>query len=96
MVHSVDVAAYLGVTKPSVSRAMTNLKEAGYLTMGADGGIKLTAQGKKKAVAVYDRHVTLTRFLESLGVDTKTASEDACRIEHVISNKTFNQIKAQL
>jgi len=96
VVHSVDVAAYLKVTKPSVSRAMSNLKEAGYLTMGADGSIKLTARGKRKAVAVYDRHVTLTKFLESLGVDKKTATEDACRIEHIISNKTFAQIKSHV
>ena len=96
VVHSIDVAAYLKVTKPSVSRAMSNLKEAGYLTMGPDGGIKLTARGKKKAIAVYDRHVTLTKFLESLGVDAKTAADDACRIEHVISNKTFAKIKSHV
>ena len=96
VVHSVDVAAYLNVTKPSVSRAMSNLKSSGYLAMEGDGGLRLTARGKRKAVAVYDRHVTLTKFLESLGVDAKTASEDACRIEHVISNKTFAKIKAQM
>lgn len=96
VVRSVDVAAYLNVTKPSVSRAMSNLKEAGYLTMEGDGSLKLTARGKKSAVAVYDRHVTLTKFLESLGVDAKTAADDACRIEHVISNKTFAKIKARL
>ena len=95
-VHSVDVATYLKVTKPSVSRAMSNLKEAGYLTMGSDGSLKLTARGKRKAVAVYDRHVTLAKFLESFGVDAKTAAEDACRIEHVISNKTFAKIKSQV
>lgn len=95
-VHSVDVATYLKVTKPSVSRAMSNLKVAGYLTMSPDGSIKLTARGKKKAASVYDRHVTLTKFLESLGVDKKTAADDACRIEHVISNKTFSQIKSHI
>ena len=95
-VHSVDVAAYLEVTKPSVSRAMANLRTAGYLTMHPDGSIKLTARGTNKAASVYDRHVTLTKFLESLGVDERTATDDACRIEHIISNKTFAKIKAQL
>ncbi len=95
-VHSVDVAAYLKVTKPSVSRAMSLLSEAGYLSLDASGCITLTDIGRAKAEDVYDRHVTLRSFLEQLGVSIEAADEDACRIEHIISDETLSHIKKHL
>ena len=96
-VRSIDVAAELCVTKPSVSRAMTILKRDNYITMEPDGHILLTDKGMEKASSVYERHIILTRFInEVLGVDKKIAEEDACRIEHVISPETFAGIKAKL
>ena len=92
-VRSIDISEYMGYSKPSVSRAMTILKEGGYIEEDYRDGIILTKNGKKKAEEVYDRHTTLTKMFESLGVDSKTATEDACRIEHYISEKTFKAIK---
>ena len=87
----------LQFTKASVSRAMSILKRDNYIIMQPDGSIILTKEGQKKAAEVYDRHVTLTRFInEVLGVEVKIAEKDACRIEHIISPETFAGIKMQL
>ena len=96
-VRSIDIAEAMQFTKASVSRAMSILKRDNYIIMHPDGSILLTKEGLKKATAVYDRHVTLTRFInEVLGVDVEIAEKDACRIEHIISPETFAGIKAQL
>lgn len=96
-VRSIDIATEMDFTKASVSRAMSNLKRENYIIMEADGRIVLTKEGLKKATAVYDRHITLTRFInEKLGVDLEIAEKDACRIEHIISPETFAGIKAAL
>lgn len=96
-VRSIDIADAMQFTKASVSRAMSILKRDNYIIMQPDGSIILTKEGQKKATSVYDRHVTLTRFInEVLGVDVEIAEKDACRIEHIISPETFAGIKAQL
>lgn len=92
-VRSIDVAAELGFSKPSVSIAMKNLREKGCVTVDGDGLLFLTEQGKRIAERVYERHTLFTEWLISLGVDEKTAAEDACRIEHVISAESFQAIK---
>ncbi len=93
-VHSIDVAAELGYSKPSVSRAVGLLKNKDYITVAADGEIKLTPRGKTKANAVFERHKALTAALTYVGLDEKEAEENACRIEHVITDKAFEAIKA--
>lgn len=96
-VRSIDIADAMQFTKASVSRAMSILKRDNYIIMHPDGSILLTKEGQKKATAVYDRHVTLTRYInEVLDVDVEIAEKDACRIEHIISPETFAGIKAQL
>lgn len=95
-VRAIDVGEYLGYSKPSVSRAMAILKKDGYVSVGADGAISLTEEGLEIARTMYTRHTVLSRLLMSLGVDEKTAVEDACRIEHVISEKSFSAVKAHL
>ncbi|MDR0898478.1 MAG: metal-dependent transcriptional regulator [Oscillospiraceae bacterium] len=92
-VRSVDVANYLGFSKPSVSVAVANLKSALLLTVDPAGGLHFTEAGRALAEQVYERHRFLTRFLVSLGVDEDTAAEDACRMEHVISQITFDKFK---
>lgn len=92
-VRSIDIAAELEFSKPSVSVAMKNLRERGCVVMDADGLISLTDQGRKIAEGIYERHTLFTEWLKSLGVSEKTAAEDACRIEHVISEETFRAIK---
>lgn len=94
-VHSVDIAKYLKVSKPSVSYAVRNLSEAGYLYMDEDNEkqIKLTDKGRALAERMYERHLFFSRWLESLGIDEKTAAEEACRIEHVLSRKSFDAIR---
>lgn len=92
-IRSIDVAMALGVTKPSVSYAVKRLRENGYLVMGKDGLITLTDSGQTIAERVYERHTLLTRFLLGLGVDEKTAREDACKIEHDLSDATFAAMK---
>jgi DtxR family Mn-dependent transcriptional regulator len=94
-VRSVDVANYLGFSKPSVSVAVGNLKSALLLTVDAAGGLCLTDAGRALAEQVYERHQMLTRYLVNLGVDEETAAEDACRMEHVISQITFEKLKEQ-
>lgn len=95
-VRSIDVARELGFSKPSISRAMHILQDNGYLEMNANGLIFLTEKGKITAERVYDRHLTLTKCLQALGVSADTAAQDACRIEHVISQESFDCLKQHL
>lgn len=94
VVRSVDVATLLGVTKPSVSRAMSNLKEAGYISMETYGDISLTQKGREYALKVLDKHRILAAFFEQvLGVDSDIAQKDACRAEHILSNETMEKLR---
>ncbi len=93
-VHSVEVATALGVTKPSVSRAMSTLRQKGYIVFEADSAIKLTEKGYDVASKILERHEILTEFFMGLGVDKPVAQNDACEIEHVISEDSFAQIKS--
>ena len=92
-IRSLDIAEQLGVTKPSVSYAVKRLREGGYITMDEDSLITLTDAGMEIAQRIYTRHKLLTEFLLRLGVDEQTAREDACRLEHDISEKTFDAIR---
>lgn len=92
-VRSIDVANYLDFSKPSVSVAVTNLKNALLLTVTPEGWLKLTDAGRALAEQVYERHLLLTQLLITMGVDENTAQEDACRVEHVISQASFEKIK---
>ena len=92
-VRSMDVAKYLGVSKPSVSRAMAILKNGNYVRIDEQGYITLAEAGRKIAEKIYERHVVLSEFLVGLGVNRQTAEEDACRIEHIISDEAFDIIK---
>ena len=92
-VRSLDVAEYMNFSKPSVSRAVRLLKQGGYITVDPDGYLHLTDLGKEIASKIYERHTLLTEFLMRLGVDRETASADACKIEHDISDKSFEAIK---
>ncbi|XOQ45346.1 MAG: HTH dtxR-type domain-containing protein [Clostridium sp.] len=93
-VRSIDVANELGFSKASVSRAMSILKEAGLLVMEQNGNLVLTDSGMRKASAIYERHTLIAKFLEqTLGVDHETAVQDSCRMEHVISEKSFQLMK---
>lgn len=92
-VRSVDVAEYIGYTKPSVSRAIGLLKTGGYVLMDAKGYLTLTEEGRKIAEKIYERHTLLSSMLMHLGVDEATASADACKMEHVISDASFEAIK---
>ena len=95
-VRSIDIATELGFTKPSVSVAMKNFREEGYITIDNDGGISLTEKGLAIAEHVYERHQVIARVLMTLGVDEDIAYEDSCKIEHDISDQTFEKIKAYL
>ncbi len=95
-VRSIDVGEYMGYSKPSVSRAVGLLKEGGYLLMDRDGYLTLTDAGREVAEKIYERHTLLTDFLTRLGVERETAAEDACRIEHVISDESFAAIKRNM
>lgn len=93
-VRSIDVANQLDFTKASVSRAMSILKEAGYITMEQNGNLVLTDAGNKRANAVFERHTLIAQFLEmTLGVNSDIALQDSCRIEHIISEESFERIK---
>lgn len=93
-IRSIDIAEYLGVTKPSVTYTTKRLRENGYITMDIDGLITLTDSGMEIASKMLDRHHTLTKFLVSLGIDEITAEKDACKIEHDISQETYEAICA--
>ena len=95
-VRSLDVAQHMGFSKPSVSRAVGILKNNGYLLMDKDGYLTLTPEGRRIGEKIYERHTTLTSFLIKLGVSEKTAAEDACKMEHDISDATFEAIKAHI
>ena len=92
-VRSIDVGEYMGYSKPSVSRAMGLLKQGGFVVADEDGHLTLTDAGKEVAKKIYDRHTLLTQCLIKLGVEPETASEDACKMEHDISDKSFEAIK---
>ena len=93
MVRSIDVAHHLNYSKPSVSRAVAILKSNGYITMSADGHLELTVEGEQVARSIYERHRFLKEWLIRLGVSPETAEEDACKIEHNISEETFQCMK---
>jgi DtxR family Mn-dependent transcriptional regulator len=93
IVRSVDIAGFLGVSKPSVSRAMSILKSEGYLQMHPGGKLILTETGRRVAESMFERHELISEFLVSLGVSRKTAAEDACRMEHVISGESFEKLR---
>lgn len=95
-VRSIDVAERMNYSKPSVSRGIGLLKKEGYITVDKDGFIELTQKGKEKADSIFERHTVLTKMLISLGVSIETASEDACKMEHVITDETFDAIKKHL
>ena len=95
-VRAIDVGQYMGFSKPSVSRALGILKKDGLVTADESGHLKLSKEGNKIAEKIFERHNVLTKMFMALGVDEKTASNDACRIEHYISDKTFKAVKAHM
>lgn len=92
-VRSIDIANELGFSKPSVSTAMKRLRENGYITVEQHGLIQLTEQGRAIADKIYERHILLTQYLIDLGVSPHVAEEDACKIEHILSQETFDRIR---
>ena len=96
LVRSIDIVNELEFSKPSVSIAMKNLRENGYIIMDNDGHITLTESGQEIAESMFERHTLFSNYLIALGVDEKTAVEDACRIEHVISQQSFEKIREHL
>lgn len=96
VVRSIDIVNELSFSKPSVSVAMKNLRENGYVNMDPDGFITLCPKGQEIAERMYERHVFLSNWLVELGVDPDVAVEDACRMEHVISQESFDKIRAQV
>ena len=92
-VRSIDISEYLGYSKPSVSRAMGILRSGGYITVEKDGGITLTESGLEIAEKIYARHTLLTKLLIHIGVSEETAAEDACKLEHAISDESFEALK---
>ncbi len=92
-VRSIDIVEHMGYSKPSVSRAMSLLKNGGFIRVDEDGYITLTEEGREVAETIFDRHTVLTQALIQLGVDRETADEDACKIEHAISDKSIQAIK---
>ena len=96
MVRSIDVARHLGVSKPSVCHAVATLKEGGFLTMDEDFSLHLTDVGREVAEKTYEKHCFFSRLLVEAGVEPKTAEQDACRMEHVISEKSFLQLKQSM
>ena len=95
-VRAIDVGEHMGFSKPSVSRALGLLKESGHVVADASGYLSLTEEGLAIAEKIFERHTLLTRIIMSLGVSEETASADACRIEHVISDETFEAFKKYL
>lgn len=95
-VRSIDVGEEMGYSKPSVSRAVGILRDGGYITVAHDGGLHLTVAGLEVAQRTYERHTVLSEFFIRLGVDEETATNDACKIEHVISSSTFAALKKYL
>ncbi len=95
-VRSIDIVEYMNYSKPSVSRAVGILKDGGYITVDKNGYIELTEVGMETALKIYQRHELVTEFLVMLGVDEQTASEDACKIEHHLSDASFEAIKKHI
>lgn len=95
-VRSIDISEYMSFSKPSVSRAVNLLKDGGYILISKEGYITLTALGREIAEKIYERHTILTKCLIALGVSEETAAEDACKIEHDISDETFSAIKSHV
>ncbi len=95
-VRSVDISEYMGFSKPSISRAIGLLKSGGYITVDPNGYISLTDAGNEIASKIYERHNVLSHFLKSIGVSDETAAADACKIEHNISDETFNALKKHI
>ena len=95
-VRSIDISEYMRYSKPSVSRAMGLLKNAGYINMEKDGSITLTDTGLSIAQKIFERHTILSKLLISMGVDPQTAAEDACKMEHAISDNSMEAIKKHL
>lgn len=96
IVRSIDIAEYMNVSKPAVSRFMAKLKDNQYIIIDANGYIALTEKGRAIAEKIYERHTIITQVLISLGVDEQTAVVDACKIEHDISDKSFEMIKQHI
>ncbi len=96
IVRAIDICEHRGVSKPSVSRAVGLLKQGGYIVCEENGNLLLTEEGKFIAEKIYERHTVLTKYLVSLGVSQETADEDACKLEHIISEETFNAIKKHI
>ncbi len=96
VVRAIDICEYMGYSKPSVSRAMGLLKKGGYIVVEQGGHIILTDSGTEIALKIFNRHTLLTNFLTSIGVDEKTAVDDACKLEHHISDTTYNAIKKHM
>ncbi len=94
-VRAIDISEYMGFSKPSVSRALGLLKSGGFVTANEQGYLTLTKEGKAIAEKIYERHTEITNFLTLIGVDKETASQDACKMEHVISDESFLAIKKQ-
>ena len=94
-VRAIDISEYMGFSKPSVSRALGLLKNKGFVVSKEHGYLALTDKGREIAEKIYERHTELTNFLTLIGVDPDTASKDACKIEHVISDESFSAIKKQ-
>ena len=92
-VRSIDISEHMGYSKPSVSRAVGLLKNGGYIQVDRDGSITLTPAGLEMANKIYERHTVLTQFLVRLGVDPEVAAEDACKLEHAISDQSLQAIK---
>ena len=95
-VRSIDVAEHMGFSKPSVSRAIGLLKNAGYVNVDKNGFLTLTESGAEIAGGIYEKHELLTSFFQKIGISPETAERDACRIEHIISDETFDCIKAHV
>lgn len=95
-VHAIDISESMGFSKPSVSRAVSLLREGGYISLDNSKAITLTKSGYEVAAKIYERHVTLSRLFMDLGVSEQTAVDDACRMEHIISDETFDAIKKHI
>ncbi len=96
MVRSIDVVHHMNYSKPSISRAMSRLRENGYITMDKEGWLELTPSGREIAERIYERHRLLTEWLVALGVDPQVAREDACRMEHDISEESFDCLRKRI
>ena len=95
-VRKIDISRYMGFAKPSVTRGISLLEKDGLVNVDGAGNVLLSDEGRKQAKRIYERHTVLTTMFTRLGVDEKTAAEDACRVEHYISDKTFKAIKQHL